>query len=250
MFFDGVRVVRFSISPHYFFIVNLEFMSMTSANSKTLGERIKWARLHRQLTQKELAKAVGKSKQLVSAWENGRAEIMGSSLAVLGKVLCVDAAWILYGTKTSTALPALPSGTIIPLLSPAQLLMLARGRLSIARVDQRTFVHGHVSEKAFATYAIDDGMSPYIASGDVVAVDPSRTLQTGETGLAIAFAEGGAKLKSPVPLIREVRFGTLTGTAGRFQLVPAQHIFPTVNADNSGEAIILGRVVGVQKVIA
>ena len=38
---------------------------MTSASLKDLGERVKKARLDRGLTQKQLAQAVGKRKQLV-----------------------------------------------------------------------------------------------------------------------------------------------------------------------------------------
>jgi transcriptional regulator with XRE-family HTH domain len=220
---------------------------MTSVNRNTLGNRVKAARLERGLTQKELGKAVGKSKQLVCAWEGGRAEILASSLALLGKCLSVDIAWLLYGKNSGTALPALPTGSIIPLLTSNQLLMLAGGRLLTSKVEQRTFVHGAVSEKAFATYASDDGMCPYISSGDIVTVDPDRTLQPGETGLAVVFSEGGAKLKSPVPLIRQVHFRTLFGAGGRLQLVAAHQIYPSVEVDNRGEAIILGRVVGVQK---
>ena len=220
---------------------------MTSANHKALGERVKKARLDRGFTQRELAHAVGKSKQLVCAWECGRAEILATSLALIGKSLSVDVAWLLYGKATSTALPALPSGAIIPLLSVPQLTLLASGRLPMSKVDQRTFVHGLVSDRAFATLAQDDGMGPYISNGDVVTVDPTRTLQSGDVGLVIVFVEGDKKLKTPVPLIREVRFRSLVGADGRFQLVPTQLIFPSVEVETNGEAIILGRVVGVQK---
>lgn len=220
---------------------------MTSASLKALGERVKKARLDRGLTQKQLAQAVGRSKQLVCAWEQGRAEILATSLALIGKSLSVDVTWLLYGKAAGTALPALPSGAIVPLLSAPQLMMLASGRFPLAKVDQRTFVHGPVSDRTFATFAQDDGMGPYISTGDIVTVDPTRALQSGDVGLIIVFAEGEKKLKAPVPLFREVRFRTLVGAEGRFQLVPAQNIFPSVDIENSGEAIILGRVVGVQK---
>ena len=220
---------------------------MTSATLKNIGARVKKARLQRGLTQSELAKAVGKSKQLVSAWEAGRAEILATTLALVGKSLSVDVSWLLYGKTTGNALPSLPSGTIVPLLSPHQLLMMATGRLTPSKVDRRTFVHGTVSERAFATYANDDGMCPQISSGDIVTVDPDRALQSGETGLAIVFSEHGEKLKSPVSLIREIRFRTLVGPAGRLQLVATHQIYPSVDVDNGADTILLGRIVGVQK---
>lgn len=74
---------------------------MAKSNMVAIGQRIRAARLQRGQTQESLAKAVGKSKQLISAWETGRAEILGSKLALTAQVLGVRVDWLLYGGKRS-----------------------------------------------------------------------------------------------------------------------------------------------------
>jgi transcriptional regulator with XRE-family HTH domain len=51
------------------------------------GLRLRAIRLNTGLTQSELARRIGRSKQLVSAWENGRAAMLVRDLARVAGVL-------------------------------------------------------------------------------------------------------------------------------------------------------------------
>lgn len=62
-----------------------------------MGRRLRRIRQSRNLSQTELAKRVYKSKQLISAYELGRAEMMATSLAAIAKVLECDLNWIVRG---------------------------------------------------------------------------------------------------------------------------------------------------------
>lgn len=67
-----------------------------------IGLRLREARIERQLSQTAFAAAVGKSKQLASAWENGRAEILAKDLRSLVMAFDLDPA-IILGTRRHSA---------------------------------------------------------------------------------------------------------------------------------------------------
>lgn len=68
---------------------------------KELGKRVRWARSNLGLSQPELGRRVGKSKQLISAWESGRAEMSATMLARVASALSVDAGWLASGQDSS-----------------------------------------------------------------------------------------------------------------------------------------------------
>lgn len=64
-------------------------------STSTIGKKLRQARLDRKISQSAFAAAVGKSKQLASAWENGRAEILVSDLLMLTRAFDLDLADLL-----------------------------------------------------------------------------------------------------------------------------------------------------------
>lgn len=64
----------------------------------TIAERIKKARGARDLTQRDLAEAVGVSPQAVQQWEKGGTSPRGTRLEKLGAALGVSPQWITHGT--------------------------------------------------------------------------------------------------------------------------------------------------------
>lgn len=64
-------------------------------STSTIGKKLRQARLDRKISQSAFAATVGKSKQLASAWENGRAEILVSDLLMLSRVFDLDLADLL-----------------------------------------------------------------------------------------------------------------------------------------------------------
>jgi transcriptional regulator with XRE-family HTH domain len=65
------------------------------------GQRLRAARTQRNISQPELARTIGKSKQLVSAWENGVAEMTISGLLNVATALGVEP-----GDLLGTGVPA------------------------------------------------------------------------------------------------------------------------------------------------
>ena len=219
---------------------------MAKSNMVSIGQRIRAARLQRGQTQESLAKAVGKSKQLISAWEGGRAEILASKLGDTAQVLGVHADWILYGRKEATAYFTLPEGTMISKLDPDDVRSLAKGRLSLSKLEKRFVVHRAVSSRAFAVLAVDAGLAPYIERGDLVTVDPEVAIEPGRLGLAVLFADKGVKLPSPALLIWEFWYKTLDRHS-RLQLVAKRAGYPNIEIDEKNDIVILGAVVGNSK---
>ena len=182
-----------------------------------------------------------------SAWEAGRAEILASKLADTARALGADVNWILYGHK-GTAPPAkLPEGTLIPKLEPDDVRALAKGRLAVSKLERRFVIHAAVSNKAFAVAVLDDGLAPGIRRGDFVTIDPAVTVEPGMLGLAVVFADKGSSLQAPAILIREVWFKTLARDH-RFELVAQRSGYPNIEVGNRTDAVIVGAVVGLQKV--
>ncbi len=62
-----------------------------------MGQRLRAIRQARRLTQTELARRIYKSKQIVSAYERGEAEMLATSLAALASALDCDVSWIVQG---------------------------------------------------------------------------------------------------------------------------------------------------------
>jgi transcriptional regulator with XRE-family HTH domain len=222
---------------------------MTTKELHDIGARIRSYRLQRDLTQHDLGKRVGKSKQLVSAWEAGRAEMMCSTLARVSQVLAVDPAWILgiAKGKNPETLPSRPEGSIVPLLDAAQTVLLANGKLEMVKTAKRVSVHTAVSDQAFALQALDNGLWPVIEKGDLIVVDRDAEIVPAGIVLAVIFFDQGDKLKIPVVTAREVRFSSMNAPRPPYQLVPTKLGYPVVAARHRKEAMLLGPVVGIFK---
>jgi transcriptional regulator with XRE-family HTH domain len=64
-----------------------------------IGARLRQARIDRDVSQPELARLIGRSKQLVSAWENGHAEMTALSAIACSSVLQITTDWLLTGAS-------------------------------------------------------------------------------------------------------------------------------------------------------
>jgi transcriptional regulator with XRE-family HTH domain len=62
-----------------------------------MGRRLRVIRESRKISQTELARRIFKSKQVVSAYELGRAEMLATSLAAIASALSCDLNWIVRG---------------------------------------------------------------------------------------------------------------------------------------------------------
>lgn len=64
---------------------------------ETLGERMKWAREQRSMSQPALAHALGVAPMTVSKWERGVMDLGSSKLRKVSALLGVSADWLLNG---------------------------------------------------------------------------------------------------------------------------------------------------------
>ncbi len=220
-------------------------MSHFTLNS--IGKRIRTARTERAMTQRDLAKAVGKSKQLISAWESGRTEILSTSLARIGQALSVDVAWLLYGTAPGEVIPSLPEGRIVPFVRSQELLKFVTAQIGVERVERRLFVPTTVSDNAFALAALDDGMRPHAAKDDIMVVDPDVTIEPGMLVLSLVRSQKGRKLKNSAAVIREIRFRTFSSAFDDYQLVASHEAYPVISVKRGADAILAGAVVAIFK---
>src|SRR5215470_9791563 len=101
-----------------------------------LGKRIQQARRGAHLTQSQVGRALGVSKQQVSHWETGRSDLTREHLLHLAKLFKVETDWLARGSMIETAAavsaatPAVPADGLIALgqkaptpLSPATALI-------------------------------------------------------------------------------------------------------------------------------
>lgn len=81
--------------------------SATAAlRGEEVGQRIASARKERRLSQRELAEAIGVSRDAVSQWERGKTGISWGSLELLAPVLECSEEWLRFGDAAFEQLPA------------------------------------------------------------------------------------------------------------------------------------------------
>lgn len=64
---------------------------------KEMPERIRAKRIEKGLTQKDIAKYVGRSASAVTQWETGSTQPNGENLVLLAEILDVDVQWLVNG---------------------------------------------------------------------------------------------------------------------------------------------------------
>ena len=230
----------------FLFLQTWSFVIMKSS-LKSIGARISSARQKRSLTQGELAKRVGKSKQLVSAWENGRTEVLASSLVELGLALSVDMNWLLHGTNPSAGVPALPQGTQVPLLDCHHVQRMASGRFKLDERFKRIAILADVSERAFCFRTSDDGMRPWILKGDLLIVDPVATIEPGTPALVLVNS-AAENDKAPLILARDIHFKSSELENYQLRLVSRNDAYPSLDVSGKISAKLLGPIVGLHRV--
>lgn len=212
------------------------------------GARLRDARIARGISQAELGRLIGKSKQLVSAWENGAAEMTWTTLASCVKALNIDPNWLMFGVGSDRgSAHGLPHGTMVPFLTRDEVIQVARGDLNASDASSRTYCYFTISGTSFALECPDTSMDSEdrhaIRRGELAFVDPSKKVEPGDKVVAYVTSENGTRLVEPVLSIREIRF--LTSSIGHppYDLVPRSPAWPTMSIKAEGDATILGVVV-------
>lgn len=146
------------------------------------GQRLRQARTDANLSQQEVATAMGVSKQLVSHWEIGRSEITVFDAVRVADIVRVDLAWLLTGSgqRTSTAKLRSQGSTTVPKLDLEEVLSVARGRIEMADISTFRLTDAKVSRRAFCFDVFDRSMEPLFQIGHTVVVDPEHVPEPGD----------------------------------------------------------------------
>lgn len=212
-----------------------------------LGARLRQARLQAGLSQAQLARRLGKSKQLASAWEAGRAEILVSTLADFAAAVDVDANWLLRGIQLRTGdgnVARPPQGSAVSLLTSEQAIWNASGKLDLASFANRVYTPFVSSSQAFALEASDASMSPELRRGDIVIVDPDQPVAPGAL-VAAVVKKADVALAEPTVVIRRVHFKSAAMAGAPLDLIPTAVGWPRLSIRKSHHVALLGTVAAV-----
>ena len=71
--------------------------------SSTFGLRLRKMRQAHKMSQSDFGKLFGRSKQCISSWESGRAEMNSQQLVHLSRIFYCDLHWLLTGDRPVNA---------------------------------------------------------------------------------------------------------------------------------------------------
>lgn len=207
---------------------------------KDLGKRLREARDAVGLTQDEIAKAVGGSKQLISHWETGRSEITAFDLWTVSKLCGVSMERLIGGTHTSYRQPdALPSGaTLLSFATADECLAIARGDLALRDVQHKRVSHSQLSDRAMTLAVPDPAMEPTFNQQMIITVDAAAVPSPGECILVALLAKNELLFRRYIPKIE--RKGNLRAP---FKLKGDNFYFPEREICASDKPVYLGRLV-------
>lgn len=213
-------------------------------NLNALCKRLREARQRSGLSQVDVAKRIGKSKQLVSAWEAGRSEMTATTLGKFARIVSADPGWLLHGVRHINRGPdgaSLPQGCVLPLLIDSEVMKHARGKLDLDTVPRRIYCSFASGSGAFALEIGDDAMAPKLSRGDLVVVEPERTAPPGAI-VAAVVKEAAVALERPLLVVRHIHYRSPVLGAAPFELVPSASAWPSLVIAKGGHVGLLGPV--------
>lgn len=160
---------------------------------KTIGERIKSARVNRGMTQEELGRLIGVQRAAINKYETGVVvNLKRTTIANLAKALDVDPAWLLGMTETGDPMP---SNLFIPKFSSVPIIgTIACGEPILAQENLEGLAtkSDHI-EADFALWCKGDSMTPRFNDGDLVFIRQQPDVDNGQ--IAAVLIENEATLK-------------------------------------------------------
>ncbi|CAI0836278.1 Uncharacterized HTH-type transcriptional regulator CBU_1416 [Serratia proteamaculans] len=212
-----------------------------------MNERIRMRRLQLDMTQLQLAKAVGVSRVSVTKWETGVTQPDGENLHVLARVLSCKPEWLLYGRGEPQTLDDTKLKTItatpfnVPVISSVQAGSWTDSYSSarISDVIRWCSTTVNVSDDAFGLDVRGESMtnpngSPTIPEGSTVIVEPHYGSVEELSGkIVVAMINGSS----------EATIKKLVIDGPNKYLMPLNPNFKPIEID--GSCRIIGRVVQV-----
>lgn len=169
-----------------------------------LKERIKNSRIAAKMTQEELAKAVGKTRNAVTQWESGASRPRLNTLEVIAEALNVSIDWLLTGntpnvagaetTRTSSKMSdvkfnnsTLPPRQYMPQDVPVVGTAACNTDNGLFKLDSSIIDYVHrppallMTKDIYALYVEGDTMEPRFKAGDLVFVHPNKPVRIGDS---------------------------------------------------------------------
>ncbi len=159
----------------------------------TIAQRIREARLSKQLDQADLAAKIDIATRTVQRWEKGEQVPDSNYLMRIAKVTNVSAHWLLTGegdmfARDQQRINVLPLPTNrykkVQLVSLPLLSSVPGGALSQTfhpdHVDRYITVDDVRDANAFALEVKGNSMSPRIENGDIIIVSPKHEVRSGD----------------------------------------------------------------------
>ena len=181
-------------------VQNVRFLNKTM----DLKERIKNSRIAAKMTQEELARAVGKTRNAVTQWESGASRPRLNTLEKIAEALEVSVDWLLTGntpnvaetekTRTNSKMSDVKftNGTLSPRqYMPQEVPVMGTAacnsdngsfKLDTSIID---YVHRPpallMTKDIYALYVEGDTMEPRFKAGDLVFVHPRKPVRIGDS---------------------------------------------------------------------
>jgi len=181
-------------------VQNVLFLNKTM----NLKERIKNSRIAAKMTQEELAKAVGKTRNAVAQWESGAAHPRPNTLEDIAGALNVSIDWLLTGntpnvagaetTRTNSKMSdvkfvnsILPPRQYMPQDVPVMGTATCNSDNASFKLDTSIIDYVHrppallITKDLYALYVEGDTMEPRFNAGDLVFVHPHKPVRIGDS---------------------------------------------------------------------
>ena len=163
-------------------VQNVLFLNKTM----DLKERIKNSRMAAKMTQEELAKAVGKTRNAVAQWESGTAHPRPNTLEDIAGALKVSLEWLLLGDKNageydSRQISGRPAIKLIPVYGQAVAGINGEFAFDGKKLFEVPCPPQLLNVKnAYGVEVAGDTMSPRYEDGEIVYVDTVRRIKKGD----------------------------------------------------------------------
>ena len=210
-----------------------------------IATRIKEARTMRGMTQNELSQKLHKSKQMVSAWETARSEILVSDMLKICNILSVELPWLVLGQPSVGENPKATLGKVVPYASAGELGTWARRKSGDLRAELHIQVHVNVSERALALANPDEGattVTSALVKGQTIIVDPELKLSPGDLCACIVYHDDGKELAEPVCVLRKIKFLSTNIGEAPFELVPLNDSWSTITVRKPSHVRVMGKL--------
>ena len=199
-----------------------------------IGERIKDARIKKDLTLLEVAERLGKTEATIQRYESGNIKNLKNDIILeLAQILNVSPAYLMGWEKPANAYEVKPNFVKIPILGE-----IACGGAALVYESVEGYTTEPISDlpsgSVFALRAKGESMLPTIPDGALVIIREQAVVENGEVAAVLLNGDTEATIK------RIKRQGDV------LLLVPDNKDYDIIIVDDNNPARIIGKAISVK----